>query len=261
VRHALVTGGGKGIGRAITERLVEDGYTVTIAGRDVAALEATAKTLNTEKTSGAATAERVGIVVGDVGDETSVTEMVACATAARGPISVLVNNAGIAGSAPIARTSLADWEQHLRVNATGPFLCTRAVLPSMLAADWGRIVTVASIASHVGWAYTSAYVASKHAVLGFMRALAAEVRDSGVTANTVCPAYVNTEMADRAFERVRLKTGRSAEESAAAVLRATNQKRLLEPSEVSAAVAYFVSDAAAAINGQSLLIDGGALQH
>jgi NAD(P)-dependent dehydrogenase (short-subunit alcohol dehydrogenase family) len=255
VRHALVTGGGKGIGRAITERLVEDGYTVTIVGRDVAALEATAKALNAQRP------DIVGLVAGDVGDETSVDEMVSCATAARGPITVLVNNAGIAGSAPIARTTLEDWEHHMRVNATGPFLCTRAVLPSMLAADWGRIVTVASIASHVGWAYTSAYVASKHAVLGFMRALAAEVRDSGVTANTVCPAYVNTEMADRAFERVRVKTGRSAEESAAAVLRATNQKRLLEPAEVSAAVAYFVSDAAAAINGQSLLIDGGALQH
>lgn len=251
MRHALVTGGGKGIGRAITERLVADGFTVTIAGRDREALDCTA----------AGMPHAVGVVECDVGSEAAVRDMVACAVAARGPISVLVNNAGIAGSASVPKTSLEEWEQHLRVNATGPFLCTREVLPSMLEARWGRIVTIASIASHVGWAYTSAYVASKHAVLGFMRALAAEIRETGVTANSVCPAYVRTEMADRAFSRVQAATGRTADESAAAVLRATNQKRLLEPSEVSSAVAYFISEDASAVNGQSLVIDGGALQH
>ncbi|HEV8299006.1 MAG TPA: SDR family NAD(P)-dependent oxidoreductase [Acidimicrobiales bacterium] len=251
MRHALVTGGGKGLGKAVATRLLADGFVVTVTGRDAAALASVV----------ALDESRIGSVIGDVGYEADVAAMIGAAIDARGPVDVLVNNAGIGESAPIARTTLEQWERHLRVNATGVFLCSRAVLASMTERGWGRIVTVASAASHVGWPYTAAYTAGKHAALGFMRVLAAEIRESGVTANCVCPGYVRTEMTERTLERVRVTTGRSAEEAEAAVLRAANQRRLVEPEEVAGAVAYLVSDGAAAINGQSLVIDGGGVQH
>ena len=251
MRHALVTGGGKGIGRAIAVRLAADGHVVTITGRDARALDAVA-------------AEAPGIihaVVGDVGDEASIANVIAAAVRDRGPVDVLVNNAGIATSAPITKLTVDDWEHHFRINVTGVFLCTRALLPAMLERQWGRVVTVASVASHVGWSYTAAYAASKHAVLGFMRVVAAETRDSGVTANSICPAYVRSEMADRAAARVQALTGRDPDEAMAAVLRSSGQTRLIEPEEVAAAAAYLASDAAGAVHGQSLIIDGGVIQH
>jgi len=251
VRHALVTGGGKGIGRAIALRLAADGHVVTITGRDAPALDAVA----------AEAPSSVHAIAGDVGDEASIANVLTAAVAERGPIDVLVNNAGIATSSPITKLQLDDWEHHFRINVTGVFLCTRAVLPVMLERRWGRVVTVASVASHVGWPYTAAYAASKHAVLGFMRVLAAETRDTGVTANSVCPAYVRSAMADRAAERVQSLTGRDPDEAMAAVLRSSGQSRLIEPDEVAAAVAFLASEAAGAVQGQSLIIDGGVIQH
>ena len=168
---------------------------------------------------------------------------------------MLVNNAGVATSAPTGRTSIADWETSLRVNATGVFLCTRAVIDPMRARGWGRIVTVASVASHHGGPYISAYAASKHAALGFTRSVAAELRRTGVTANCVCPAYVRSEMTDRTIANIVSRTDRPADAAARALNGALG--RLIEPDEVAAAVAYLVSESAAAINGQSIVIDGG----
>ncbi len=151
-----------------------------------------------------------------------------------GPVDVLVNNAGVSASAPVGKTTLEDWRTQIDVNATGAFLCTRAVLDGMRERDRGRIVTVASLASHVGSKYTSGYTASKHAALGLMRAVAAEVAGSGVTANAVCPAYVRSDMTDATVANIEARTGRDGEAALAAM---TPLGRLIEPEEVAFAVA------------------------
>jgi NAD(P)-dependent dehydrogenase (short-subunit alcohol dehydrogenase family) len=174
-----------------------------------------------------------------------------------GPVDVLVNNAGVSSSAPVKRTTLAEWERQIGVNATGVFLCTRAVLPGMAERDRGRVVTVASLASHVGSRYTSGYTASKHAVLGLMRAVAAEVAGTGVTANAVCPAYVRSDMTDATIANIEQRTGQNGE---AALAKMAALGRLIEPSEVAFAVRFFAADQAGAINGQTLIIDGGGVQ-
>jgi NAD(P)-dependent dehydrogenase (short-subunit alcohol dehydrogenase family) len=240
-RLVVVTGGGKGIGRAIVERLAAAGERVVAIGRDRAALDATAA---------------AALEVCDVTDERAVGELFA----RLGGVEVLVNNAGVSASAPLARTTLEEWRAQLEVNATGAFLCTRAVLPGMLGRDSGRIVTVASTAGRVGYRYTAGYTASKHAAVGLMRAVAAEVAGTGVTANTVCPAYVRTEMTRRSVERIAAATGRGSEESEAALAASSPLGRLLEPEEVAAAVAFLASPEAGAINGQTLILDGGGIQ-
>ena len=173
---------------------------------------------------------------------------------------MLVNNAGIADSAPVRSLPLEQWERLMRVNALGPLLCIQQVLPGMAERDHGRIVTVASIAGHQGGPYMGAYAASKHAVLGMMRSLATEVAGTGVTANSVCPGYVRTPMTEQTVARIRAKTGRTDDEAMAVLIGRTRLGRLIEPDEVAAAVAYLVSDDAGAVNGQSILIDGGDLQ-
>jgi NAD(P)-dependent dehydrogenase (short-subunit alcohol dehydrogenase family) len=175
-------------------------------------------------------------------------------------VDVLINNAGVAYGAPLARTTLADWQAHLDVNATGAFLCTRAVVGGMIERGDGRIVTVASIAGLTGARYTAAYAASKHAAVGLMRAAAAEVAGTGVTANAVCPAFVRTDMTRRTVENIVQKTGRTAEDAQSELEAMTPLGRLLEPDEVAAAVVFLASPEAAAINGQTLVLDGGGVQ-
>ncbi len=238
----MVTGGGKGIGRAVALRLAADGFFVAVLGRDATALDATAA---------AAPAGRIEAVPCDVTDEASV----AAVFSSLGDIDVLVNNAGIAASAPTGRTSLAEWEATMRVNATGVFLCTRAVIDPMRRRGWGRIVTIASIASHHGAPYISAYAASKHAALGLTRSVAAELRGTGVTANCVCPGYVRSDMTDRTIANIVARTGRGAGDTERSLNAALG--RLIEPEEVAAAVVYLVGDGAAAVNGQSIILDGG----
>ena len=175
-------------------------------------------------------------------------------------VDVLVNNAGIASGAPLARTTLDEWRAHLDVNATGAFLCTRAVVGGMIERGDGRIVTVASVAGLYGARYTAAYTASKHAAVGLMRATAAEVAGTGVTSNAVCPAYVDTAMTDRTVETIVAKTDRSADEARAELESMTPLGRLLDPDEVAAAVVFLASREAASINGQTIVLDGGGLQ-
>jgi len=177
-----------------------------------------------------------------------------------GPVDVLVNSAGISTSAPLARTELRDWREQLDVNATGAFLCTRAVLPAMLERGSGRIVTVASTAGRAGARYAAAYSASKHAAVGLMRSVAAEVAGTGVTANAVCPAFVRTDMTAESIERIVSRTGRSEEEAEAALAGSAPLGRLLEPEEVAFAVAFLAAPEAGAINGQTLILDGGGIQ-
>jgi NAD(P)-dependent dehydrogenase (short-subunit alcohol dehydrogenase family) len=228
VRRVVVTGGTKGIGKAIAERFTAAGDDVEAVGRDAVDV--------TDEAEVAAFFERVG------------------------PVDVLVNGAGAAWSAPLDRTSLDDWCSHLDVNATGAFLCTRAVIGGMLERDNGRIVTIASTAGLTGARYTAAYAASKHAAIGLMRAAAAEVAGTGVTANAVCPTWVRTGMTRRTVERIVEKTGRSAEEAEASLVMMSPLGRLLEPEEVAFAVEFLASPEAVAINGQTLVLDGGGIQ-
>lgn len=241
----VVTGGSRGIGRAVAHRMAADGYDVLATGRDESALRETAATAGSP----------VETAVLDVSDPGQVDDFFS-----RREVDVLVNNAGVAPSAPVHRTTLEDWEWAMRVNATGPFVCTRAVLPGMRERDRGRIVTVASMASHHGTRYTAAYTASKHAALGFIRVVAAEVAGTGVTANAVCPAYVNTPMTDASVARMEERTSLDAHAAREWLANVVPLGRLLEPSEVAHAVAFLASPQAGAINGQSVILDGGGLQ-
>jgi NAD(P)-dependent dehydrogenase (short-subunit alcohol dehydrogenase family) len=227
-RVVVVTGGTKGIGKAVADRFAAAGERVEAAGRDQL----------------------------DVTDEEQVTAFFE----RLGRVDVLVNNAGLASGAPLARTTLDEWRTHFDVNATGAFLCTRAVVGTMIERGDGRIVTVASTAGLAGTRYTAAYVASKHAAVGLMRATAAELAGTGVTANAVCPAWVNTAMTERTVANIVEKTGRTAEEARADLEAMTPLGRLLEPDEVAAAVIFLASAEAAAINGQTLVLDGGGIQ-
>jgi NAD(P)-dependent dehydrogenase (short-subunit alcohol dehydrogenase family) len=227
-RIVVVTGGHGGIGAAVAARFTADGDTVLAVGRAEC----------------------------DVTDEESVARFFA----AHDRIDVLVNNAGVATSAPLARTSLADWRQQVDVNATGAFLCTRAVLPGMVERDSGRIVTVASTAGRVGHRYTAGYAASKHAAVGLMRVVATEVAGTGVTANAVCPGFVRTPMTDRSARRVARATGLATEAAEAALAATSPLGRLLTPAEVAFAVAFLAAPDAAAVNGQTLVLDGGGIQ-
>jgi NAD(P)-dependent dehydrogenase (short-subunit alcohol dehydrogenase family) len=245
-RLALVTGGGRGIGRAVVERLAADGHRVVAVGRDRDALD------DRVRDGGG----RVQAEVCDVSDE----QAVAALFERVGAVDVLVNNAGVSSSAPLARTTLADWDGQLAVNATAAFLCSRAAVPGMLERGFGRVVTVASIAGRAGYRYTAGYTASKHAAVGLMRAVAAEVSGTGVTANAVCPAFVRTAMTERSVERIVATTGRGPEQAERALAESSPLGRLLEPDEVAAAVAYLASPAAGAVNGQTLVLDGGGIQ-
>jgi NAD(P)-dependent dehydrogenase (short-subunit alcohol dehydrogenase family) len=240
-RVVVVTGGGKGLGEAVVARFAAAGERVVAVGRDRRALEA-----------GEASAAEVC----DVTDEDQVTALFQ----RLGPVDVLVNNAGVAGSAPLERTTLDDWSTQLDVNATGAFLCTRAVVGGMITRGNGRIVTVASTAARIGSPYTAAYTASKHAAVGLMRAVAAEVAGTGVTANAVCPTYARTEMTRRSIARIVDATSRSEEEAEAALIASSPLGRLLEPDEVAFAVAFLAAPEAGAINGQTLVLDGGGIQ-
>ena len=240
-RIVVVTGGGKGIGKAIVARFAAAGDRVVAVGRDRSALDATA----------ASTAE-----VCDVTDE----EQVADLFARLGAVDVLVNNAGMSISAPLERTTLDDWHAQMDVNATGAFLCTRSVVSGMLERGQGRVVTVASTAGRIGFRYTVGYVASKHAAVGLMRAVATEVAGTGVTANAVCPSYVRTDMTRRSIARIVAATERREEEVEAVLAESTPLGRLLEPDEVAFAVAFLAAPEAAAINGQTLVLDGGGVQ-
>lgn len=196
----------------------------------------------------------------DVTDSAAVEAAVATVAAELGPVSVLVNNAGVAPSLKFGETTDELWERTLAVNLTGAFYCARAALPTMLAAGWGRIINVASTAGRVGYPYNAAYVASKHGLLGLTRALALEVARKGVTVNAVCPGFVETEIARAGIANLVARTGRSPEDARRSLESMSPQGRFMSPDEVAAMVVYLAGDAARGVNGQSLVMDGGGVQ-
>jgi NAD(P)-dependent dehydrogenase (short-subunit alcohol dehydrogenase family) len=248
-RVAVVTGAGRGIGAATSRALADAGLDVVLAARTREQVERQAAEL-------AARGKRAKAVVCDVTSEASV-ESLSREAAELGPVAVLVNNAGAAGSMPLVRTSLEDWNRLLAVNATGAFLCTRAFLPAMLERKWGRVVNVASTAGLEGGRYLAAYSAAKHALVGLTRSVAAEVAGTGVTANAVCPGFVDTDMTVESVNRIVAKTGRTREEALAAALASAGQSRLITADEVAAAVvAVALGAEAAPPNGLAIVLDG-----
>lgn len=245
-KHAFVTGGGSGIGLAIARALAGAGWQVTIAGRNRARLE------EVSDATGGTHAQAV-----DVTDPDSVQAAMRAAAVARGPIQLLVNNAGGVASASFEKTSLEAWRQTLDLNLMGVVHCTQAALPDMKAAGWGRIVNIASTAGLVGYRYVSAYVAAKHAVVGLTKALALELAKTGITVNAVCPGYTDTDVIRTAVKTIAAATRRSPEDSLKTFTAANPQGRLVRPGEVAAAVLWLASEDADAVNGIALPIAGG----
>jgi len=251
-RHALVTGGGRGIGAAIARRLLDDGASVTLLGRDAATLHATEAALRE-----AFPQARLASVSADVTDAHSVARAFAAAARDFGPVTVLVNNAGQAHSASFLKTDVKLWQRMLDVNLTGTFLCTQAALPAMLEAGWGRVVNVASTAGLAGYGYVSAYCAAKHGVIGLTRALALEMATRGVTVNAVCPGYTETDIVRDAVENIVSKTGRTAEQARAELAAGNPQGRLVQPEEVADAVGWLCQPSTGAVTGQAIPVAGG----
>ncbi|MDP9919641.1 NAD(P)-dependent dehydrogenase (short-subunit alcohol dehydrogenase family) [Variovorax boronicumulans] len=247
-RHALVTGAARGIGAEIARTLAAQGAVLTLLGRDAQALQRVADTL---------AGSGHGVVAADVADPQAVQSAFAQARAERGAVTVLVNNAGAAESAPFLKTSVELWQRMLSVNLTGSFLCAQAALPDMLDAGWGRIVNIASTAGQKGYAYVSAYTAAKHGVIGLTRALALEVARKGITVNAVCPGYTDTDILRNSVANVVGKTGRSEADALAEFSSVNPQKRIVQPAEVADAVRWLCGEGAASVTGQSISVSGG----
>ncbi len=252
-RHAVVTGGGRGIGAAIAMSLASRGATLSLLGRTAATLEATARRIADEHGT------TVGVEVADIGDEASLSTAIARCVAQRGPAGILVNNAGIAPSAPFLKSDAKLWREVLDVDLMGAVHAARAVLPGMLEAGGGRIVNIASTAGLTGMAYVTAYCAAKHALVGFTRALAIETARKGVTVNAVCPGYTETDIVGDALKNITGKTGRSRDDALKSLVAHNPQARLIQPEEVAETVAWLCSDAAASVTGQSIVVAGGEL--
>jgi len=245
-KHALVTGGARGIGAAITRILLARGAQVTMLGRSPSAAKEMAE-------PGAG----LSYLSADVSNPAAVAMAFATAQKQLGRIDILVNNAGQAASAPFLKTSFALWQEMIRVNMDGAFHCIQAALPGMLEAKWGRIVNIASTAGLTGYQYVTAYCAAKHGLIGLTRSLALEVATRGVTVNSVCPGFTETDMLEETIANIVAKTGLSADKARADLASRSPQKRMIKPEEVANAVAWLCLPGSGAITGQSIAVAGG----
>lgn len=245
---ALVTGAGRGIGRATAVRLSDAGLRVALTARSADELAATAELCGGPTLT----------ISADITDPAEVERIFAEVESRWGAVEVLVANAGSGTSARLERISDDDWQHMLELNLTAPFRCLRRAVPAMRAAGYGRVVVIASTAARIGEPYIAAYTASKHGVLGLVRAAAAELAPTGVTVNAICPGYVDTPMTDVTVAAIVQRTGRSAEEARATLARKQPIGRLITPDEVAAAVLACVDNGA--LNGQAIVVDGGAVQ-
>lgn len=242
-RHVVITGGGRGIGAEIARRFAANGDRITVMSRSRDEVEKIA--------------DEVGGygVRCDVGEPASVE----AAFMAAGPVDILINNAGVARSSPVLKTDVRVWEEHLKVNLTGAFLCSLKVLPGMASRGRGRIINISSIAGLKGYPYLAAYCASKHGLIGLTRALAAEYADKGVTVNALCPGYVDSPLLNQSIQNIVDKTGRTTDEVRAELENQNPQNRFIEASEIAAFCLYLASEDARGVNGQAISVCGGAL--
>jgi NAD(P)-dependent dehydrogenase (short-subunit alcohol dehydrogenase family) len=268
--HALITGGGTGIGAAIAHALAAEGAKLTLIGRRLEKVEETADQIRSSraKSRGAGTdsevrpstslgTNEVGCCVADVTVRAQVDAAFAQAREAHGPITILVNNAGAAEAAPFAKVTEDLWRRIMAVNLDALLHCTQAALPDLLAAENGRIVTVASTAGLKPYLYTAPYVAAKHGAVGLTRALALELAKTQVTANAVCPGFTDTDIAAEAIAKIQASTGRSEEEARGALARLSPQNRLVTPEEVANAVVWLCLPESRGMNGQAIAVAGG----
>lgn len=251
---ALITGGGRGIGRAIAFAFAREGASIAVSARTKEQVDSVARQIRAE-----VGVESLGLEC-NVADVPSVQQMFAISLEAfgKGP-DILVNNAGIAESALLLKTDDEMWQRHLAINLSGAFYCMRAALPAMLERHWGRIINIASIAGKTGHPYISAYAASKHGMLGLTRSAALETAEKGITVNAICPGYVDTEMVTRGIDNITARTGKPADEALATLKRMSPQNRLVTAEEVAALALLLASEEGRGINGQAINVDGGTV--
>jgi NAD(P)-dependent dehydrogenase (short-subunit alcohol dehydrogenase family) len=245
-RHAVITGGGTGIGAAIARALSAEGANLSLIGRRKEPLQVMMDELPETR-----------IYTVDITDPGAAKEAIVCLEELHGPVDILVNNAGIAEAAPLSKLTPEAWRASMAINLDAVFYMTHAALPGLKQSAAGRVVTVASTAGLKGYAYTADYCAAKHGAVGFTRALALELAGTNVTVNAVCPGFTDTEIVARSVEQITARTGRSAEEARAELARFNPQGRLIAPEEVASAVVWLCRPEQASVTGQTIAIAGG----